>query len=217
MARHTIRAVILAMACATAPTTPLHAATPAAEAWEIGPIIRSKNYSVGMPLIPTASGRGWHFDFPYPSVDAGHVHYLTFNHGPLTGKRKIVMRYRIDAPRGVRFVPREHPDLPATLSFFFQRRGDSWSGKGRYEAYRWYSPEHSLVSLRPGEHELVVDLQDSWISVWGHAAPTNPYAFRDAIDGAERVGFVLGSRQGRGHGVYATGPARFTVLSFEVI
>lgn len=189
-----------------------------AEDWQIGPIIRSKNYSVGMPLYPVQQGRRLHFEFPYPTAAVGHVHYLTFNHGPLVGKRSIVLRYRIDAAPGVKFVSREHPQLPATLSLYFQRRGDNWSGKGRFEAYRWYSPNETLVSLRPGEHMLKIDLNDTrWISVWGHHASTNLGAFTAAIEETERVGFVFGSREGRGHGVYTTGPARFTVISFEVL
>ena len=44
----------------------------------------------------------------------------------------------------------------------------------------------------------------------------DPRDFRAALAGAERVGFVFGSESGRGHGVYATGPARFTLLDFRV-
>ncbi|HLL30420.1 MAG TPA: hypothetical protein VK403_05440, partial [Allosphingosinicella sp.] len=35
------------------------------QAWTIGPIIRGRNHSVGMPLHPTARrGGGWYFDIP---------------------------------------------------------------------------------------------------------------------------------------------------------
>ncbi len=216
--RTAIIAATLFAAAFTAPANPLQAqALPSVDAWQIGPIIRSRNYSVGMPLYPVQNDRSWHFDFPYPSVDAGHVHYLTYNQGPLSGRRSIVLRYRIDAAAGVQFVSREHPQLPATLSIYFQRRGDNWSGMGRYEAFRWYSPNEMLVNITPGEHTLKIDLDDPrWISVWGHYAATNPAAFRQAIEDTERVGFVFGSKEGRGHGVYTTGPARFTVLSFQV-
>ena len=43
-----------------------------------------------------------------------------------------------------------------------------------------------------------------------------PEQFARAKDEAAVVGFVLGSSGGRGHGVYATGPARFTVLDFTI-
>lgn len=217
--RTKIIAASLFAAVFTAPAEGLQSrGSSGADAWQIGPIIRSRNYSVGMPLYPVQNGQGWHFDFPNPSVDAGHVHYLTYNHGPLSGKRSIILRYRIDAAPGVRFIAREYPELPATISLYFQRRGDNWSGRGKYEAFRWYSPNETLVSITPGEHTLKIDLDDPrWISVWGHHAATNPAAFRQAVNDTERVGFVFGSREGRGHGVYATGPARFTVLKFEVI
>lgn len=185
-----------------------------AAAWEIGPVIRGKNYSVGMPLSPTPSRQGWSFEFPYPHVGAGHVHYLTSRQGPLVGASRIVMRYRIEAARGARFVPREHPDLPGAISFFFQRAGDSWSGK-RHEYHRWYAP--TVTPLRAGVHEVSVRLDDpNWISVFGKPASSNPRAFGDALAQTDRVGFVFGSSATRGHGVYATAPARFTLLAFEI-
>lgn len=189
-----------------------------ASAWSIGPVIRGKNYSVGMPPHPSPASSGWYFEFPYPSVEAGHVHYLTFPHGSLAGKKEIVMRYRIEAAPGVRFVPRETPELPGTMTMFFQRAGDNWSARGRYETYRWYAPVNTVVDLARGEHELKVDLDDGgWAAVMTSFARTNPEAFRDAKENAQQVGFVFGSRQGGyGHGVYATGRARFTLLSFQV-
>ena len=127
------------------------------------------------------------------------------------------MRYRVDAARGVRFMSREQPDQPATISLVFQQRGDNWSGRGRYESYRWYAPAQTVAELTPGEHQMVVDLDDGWTSVQGGPAAADPNGFRTAIDNAERVGIVFGWRNARGHGVYATGPARLTVTSFEVI
>jgi hypothetical protein len=189
-----------------------------ADSWQIGPIIRGRNYSVGMPLQPSPERRGWSFDIPSPDVRAGHVHYLTFNAGSLAGKRRIVMRYRIDAPRGTRFVPREYPEEPAIMSMYFQRRGDSWSARGRYEHYRWYAAPHKVVQVAPGEHVVSIDLVPSeWISLAFRPGTENPDAFAEAIAQSDRVGFVFGAPLGRGHGAFATAPARFTVLSFEVI
>lgn len=199
-------AAVLAQDIARAPT----------EAWIIGPIIRGKNYSVGMPLHPTPARAGWSFEFPYPDVRAGHVHYVTTGSGSLAGKSRIVMRYRIDGARGVRFVPREYPQFPATVSLFFQRSGDSWSAK-RHEHHRWWSPDASMKELAPGEYEMRVSLSDpNWVPVMSGNAAGNPQAFRDALLNAERVGLVFGSNGGRGHGVYATAPARFTLLSYRV-
>jgi len=165
------------------------------------------------------AGRGWFFDFPYPGAAAtGHVHALTKASGSLLGKSRIVMRYRIDAPRGVRIVPREHPDAPATLSLFFQRAGDSWSGKRQYEHFRWYATHANRITLRPGEHEVSLPLSGSnWKSLSAATGDQVPAQFHDALANAERVGFVLGGGLSAGHGVYATGPARFTLLSFRIV
>jgi hypothetical protein len=67
-----------------------------ASAWEIGPITPTRNYSVNMPLTPSPHPDGWSFDFPQPDSAAGHVHYLTLKHGSLSGKSRIVLRYRIE-------------------------------------------------------------------------------------------------------------------------
>ncbi len=127
------------------------------------------------------------------------------------------MRYRIDAERGTRFVAREHPNETAAITLFFQRRGDNWSARGRYEDYRWYAPISTMVPLRPGEHQITLRLDDPlWGSVMGASAAQRPGAFAATLAQTERVGFVLGSISGRGHGVFATAPARFTLLDFEV-
>ena len=206
--------LLLALAATAAVATPL-AAMPGAEAWEIGPFIRGRSYSEGMPAQPDPA-RGGGLAFDIPTAGRGHVHYLTAPSGSLAEARRITIRYRIDAPRGTRFVPVQHPGETATLSLYFQQRGDNWSGKGRYETYRWYSPDRATVPLTPGEHTLAVGLDEPWISVWGRTPDAAPGGFGAALANAGRVGFVLGSRSGRGHGVYATAPARFTLLDFEV-
>lgn len=194
------------------------AATPPSYAWEIGPIIRGKNYSVGMPLQPDQTRRGWSFEFPHTSKADGHVHYVTYRPGSLAGKSRIKVRYRVDAAPGTRFVPQEHPHLPGTVSLFFQRGGDNWSAKGRYALYRWYAPAKTVQELSPGVHQMTVELDDPrWGAVVGGTkAADNPRAFEAALARASRIGLVFGSTAARGHGVFATAPARFELLSFEV-
>ena len=187
--------------------------------WEIGPDVRGVNYSVGMPLKPTRERKqGWSFAFPFPSREAGHVHAVTYNSGPLINASKLMMRYRIDAARGVRFAPQESPSEPATISLYFQRRGDNWSAKRKYEFYRWYIPEYAVRKISPGEHEMVVDLSDpNWISVLGKPAGTNLTYFREALAETSQIGIAFGGPSGRAHGVYSTGQARFTLLAFRII
>jgi len=190
---------------------------PAAE-WEIGPVIRGENYSVGMPLRPQPTRNGWAFDFPYSTKEAGHVHYITFDPGSLAEASRIKVRYRVDADPGTHFVPQEHPHLPGTVSLFFQRRGDNWSAKGRYALFRWYAPIHTVQEIAPGVHEMTVEFDDPrWGSVVGGTKSGNsPRPFQVALANASSIGLVFGSSAARGHGVYATAPARFELLDFDI-
>lgn len=193
-------------------------AGPPATNWEIGPVIRGKNYSVNMPLTPTPNKLGWFFDFPYSTKANGHVHYVTFNPRSLAEATSIKVRYRVQAGSKTRFVPQEHPHLPGTVSLFFQRQGDNWSAKGRYALYRWYAPAHTVQEIAPGVHEMTVKFNDPlWVSVvGGMKASDRPEAFYEALTHAGSVGLVFGSTAARGHGVYATAPARFQLVDFEI-
>jgi hypothetical protein len=183
-------------------------------AWTIGPIIRGRNYSRGMPLHPAPRGNGqWQIDLPRAP---GSVHYVTFRHGPLAGKRRIVMHYRIEAAPGVRIVPSTAPDLPSIITLYFQRSGDNWSGRGRFETYRWYATFASQSPITPGDHVMVAPLDGAWTAIERSTARTAPAAFRAAIAAADEIGFVLGGGDGYGHGVHATGRARLIVTSFRI-
>lgn len=190
------------------------AAGPPAGQWEIGPIIRGKNYSYRMPLHPDETRAGPSFDIPGPSAADGHVHYVTVPSRSLEGARRITLTYRIDAAPGTRFVPQESPQLPATLSLYFQRAGDGWTT--RQPDWRWYAPANRTMPLRPGKHTVSIGLDEDWIAMTGPDAHSNPRGFAAALAQTQRVGFVFGSEGGRGHGVYATAPARFTILDFRV-
>ncbi len=195
------------------------AAASNAEAWTIGPIIRGRNYSVAMPLHPTPRrGGGWHIDIPRLP---GSVHYVTFPHGSLVGKSRIVMRYRIEAARGARLLASSDSRSPALITLYFQRRGDNWSGRGRFETYRWYATfatQSQPGQSQPGtgDHVMVAPLNGPWTAVETSRAATSPAAFRQAVASAGEVGFVLGGGDGFGHGVSATGPVRLIVTDFRV-
>lgn len=213
---HRILLAISALAAAAAAllATAALAAGPPAAAWEIGPIIRGKNYSYRMPLRPSETRAGPSFAIPGPSAADGHVHYVTIPTRPLQGARRITLTYRIDAAPGTRFVPQESPQLPATLSLYFQRAGDGWTM--RQPDWRWYAPTNRTMPLRPGTHTVSIGLDEDWIAMTGPAAHANRRGFAAALADTQRVGFTFGSEGGRGHGVYATAPARFTILDFRV-
>jgi hypothetical protein len=126
------------------------------------------------------------------------------------------MRYRIDAAPGVRILPATDPALPSIITLYFQRRGDDWSGVGKYEGYRWFATFASRMPIEAGEHEIVAPLDGLWSAVETSNARTNAPGFRAALAEADRVGFVLGGGNGYGHGAWATGPARLTVLEYRV-
>ena len=205
--------ILFAVALAAVAGTASAAAPPASE-WEIGPVIRGKNYSYRMPLRPDEGRSGPSFAIPGPTKANGHVHYVTVPTRPLAGARAIVLRYRIDAAPGTRFVPQESPELPATLSLYFQRAGDGWTT--RQPDWRWYAPTARTMPLKPGTYIVRIGLDEDWIAMTGPGAHANPRGFHAALAQTARVGFTFGSEGGRGHGVYATRPASFTILDFRV-
>lgn len=191
------------------------AAMPPAEAWEIGPWVRGRNYSVGMPAQPSSGPRGeLVMDFPVAGV--GQVDALTTAIGPLAGARQITVTYRVDAARGTSFIADEMPNEPATISLYFQQAGDNWSSRGRSASYRWFSPGHAVVPLRPGRHTITVRLDEAWTNVNGKPNHQERDGFEMALQNTARIGLAFGSPSRRSHGVYTTGPARFTLLAFDI-
>jgi len=207
--------VLLALAATATLAVPAFAALPPAEAWEIGPWVRGRNYSVGMPAQPATLPDGA-LTFEFPLAGRGQIDAMTTAVGPLAGARQISFRYRVEAARGTRFVAHERPDQPATVSLYFQQQGDNWSGRGRYESHRWYSPVRAVMPLSPGVHTVTVRLDETWTNVQGRPNTDVPLGFAGALESTARVGLAFGSSSLRSHGVYATGPARFTLLSFDV-
>lgn len=184
------------------------------ESWVIGPFVRGRNYSKGMPLHPAARrGGGFQIDLPR---DPGSVHAVTFRHGPLAGKRRIVMRYRVEMAPGVRILASSDGRSGSMITLYFQRRGDNWSGRGRFETYRWYATFATHSPIAPGNHVMVAPLDGRWTAVEGSQALTHQAAFGAALAETDQVGFVLGGGDGYGHGVFATGPARLIVTDFRV-
>jgi hypothetical protein len=101
---------------------------------------------------------------------------------------------------------------------FLQRRGDDWSGAGAREFYRWWSVGH--VELTEGERELAARLApDQWFSVFGKRGDQFGAAeqFTAAIADLEAVGLTFGGTFA-GHGVLAVeGPARFTLMGYQIV
>lgn len=197
---------------ATAVATATLAAMPPAEVWQIGPVIRGKNYSAGMPATMQQGAKGpW---FAFPMRGEGEVHYVTLPLRSLEGAKAITVRYRIDAAPGARLMAADG-SAQGTFGLAIQRSGDNWTARGRYEAYRWYSPEAPVMT--PGTHTFTARLDDPrWVGVLSSTAANNPRAFAAALSEAQSISMTFGGGSGRGHGVYATAPARFTLLDFSI-
>lgn len=180
--------------------------------WEIGPILHDQTRPFNMPLHPSPHPDGWAIDFPHPSQDVGSVHYVTMPTGPLLGKSRIVLEYRVEA-EDARLVPRRFPDRRGTMTLYFQRAGDGWTRE--FEAYRWYalSTTHEPV---PGTKTVEARLDQGWVSMTWIPSESNPAGFQAALAETWRVGFVVGGGDGLGHGAYATGPFRLVVTSFRI-
>lgn len=179
--------------------------------WFIGPEIKGRNYSVGMPERPTTQGEGWSIDFPTSAQS--HVDYVQWFSAPsLVGAKQLVIRYAVT---GGDFKPFEYPDRQATVGVQFQRKGDDWSGNGKYQSYRWYS--RKLPALKAGEFTLSVPLvMSAWNDVYGKS--DNQAAFDAALADMSNFAIVFGhATGGAGHGVFATKPSRFTLISLDVV
>lgn len=188
-----------------------------ANAWEIGPIMGLENMSKGVPLHPTAHPDGWCIDIPYPTPDAGHVHYVTVPTGSLEEKVGIEMHFRLEMAIDTLLCPVKSPDAPSLLTLYFQRRGDNWSMDGEYETYRWYASFATITDLRAGEYVVKARFDQNWTALQTSSRESNPDAFRAASQNACRIGFVMGGGDGLGHGVFATAPALLVVTKFEVV
>ena len=177
--------------------------------------MRGRNYSVGMPAHPTPLRDGT-LAMEFPLAGQGQVDALTTATGPLAGARQVTLRDRLAAAPATRLVPDERPEEAATVSLYFQQRGDTWSGRGRYESYRWYSPARAVIPLAPGVQTVTVAFDEVWTNVYGRPNTEVPMGFAAALADTARIGLAFGSSGARSHGVYATAPARFTLLAFEI-
>lgn len=191
------------------------AAMPPAEQWDIGPFVMGRNYSVGMPAHPQAAPGGA-VRFAFPLAGRGEVDAMTTAIGPLDNASTITIRYRVDAAPGTRFVAVETPAMPATVSLYFQRAGDTWTARGRYGSYRWYAPGEAVIPLAPGERTVTVRLDGGWTNVNGKPVSDDPAGFAATRAGAATLGLAFGSAQRRSHGVHATGRASFTLLALHI-
>jgi len=194
----------------TSPPTPVVSPLMVASNWEIGPVIDGHNYSVNMPPRPTQTSEGWTFNFP---LQGGTVNYLTTKYGSLLGKHHIVIKYRVETDPLVDIWATSYGlggiSLGPTL--YFQDKNDDWNT----DTKRWWATKYSPQNIKAGEYTLDVPFDGGWTSMMGYHNGDSP-EFAKALSDVSRVGFTFGGGTGYGHGVFATGPARFTLLSMVI-
>jgi hypothetical protein len=195
-----------------------------ANAWKIGPVDNQGNQSKNMPEHPTKIPTGeLMLDLATPAQEP---HYITIDHGPLTGRMGIRIKGRVE---GGPIVAKDGVSA-ATLCAYFQRRSDDWAatfapapghGSGELnqgtEYYRWFCTSKA-IPLTPGPFDFTALFSDVWTALQASSEDNkNPHFganyFRQALADAGESGFVLGGGDGWGHGVRATSPAKiyFTV------
>lgn len=173
--------------------------------WRTGPVINGENYSRGTPARPVAIDSGWALDIP---LLPGHVNYVQ-RFGGAAPRGGLRVRYRVD---GGGILQCENGQA-ATAGLMLQRKGDNFSGRGKYAGYRWFARMH--LPLTEGDHDYAVPLD---AASWG-ATVSDPQAasFAACLANFDNLSIVFGGTGGRGHGVYATGQARFTLHAIEPI
>jgi hypothetical protein len=87
------------------------------ERWQIGPVIRGKNYSPGMPSQPTAEGSGWSLTFPAQRWSP--LRYTPLS-GSLMGRGEVKIQFPSQGPDA--WCPLRRPAGPGALPAAVGRR-----------------------------------------------------------------------------------------------
>jgi len=157
----------------------------------------------GITGSPTSQGSGYTFDFLNHAGDRPR-YVIGPPPPPMVVGQTLTMAYNIT---GSGFVAQEHPEQVASTSLYIQGQGDI-SNIG----VRWWSQKALPLVAGGGNFSVLLDpLQ--WINAEGQH---DPVAFAKAIGNPAYVGNTFGSENGRGHGVYATQPSEFTLISMGV-
>lgn len=212
MMRAAILALLLLTGCDDSGSPPVRRATApsnAVTAWEIGPIVGTRNYSLGLPVNPTKHPEGFEFAIS-PTAEP---HYITKATGPLTAYKAIRMRYRVEGPSEAHIYGKGCSEASGSaVTLYIEHKADDWSRDG----YRWWATQHTVALTGPVEAEIVAPLDGYWSSVFAFTTDTHRAVFNDAKANAARIGFTFANCEGYGHGTRSTLPVKFIVTYFGV-
>lgn len=166
----------------------------------IGPWIKGFSRSKGYPMRPERMGNGWAVRFkPNRRLNA----VLDYDFRIPRGATQLVFSYvaQIESVK-----PAEVPDGEPLVSLVLQRKGDNWTGKGKREFYRLYSPAFPLKS-GPAKHTIPLT---GWTGVYGREGD-----MADVIEHMSNIAVAFGHSAGRAHGV--TGKGMFALTELRAI
>lgn len=125
---------------------------------------------------------------------------------PLKDKRELVIEAEIEGEAFAIPEMGEAP-MPATITPLFQRRGDNWSGEGKFDGYRWYAGFASRF-LRDAPLTIAAPLeaQARWGGVQTFYSDEQPEAFAAALADTALAGAGFGgSATSTTHGIFGHG------------
>jgi hypothetical protein len=173
----------------------------------------------GTPMQLDGGGKTF---FVFPTAPPG-VNYVTKSVDGLLPRISVIsLSYRVTAIGTPRFDYRTNPNnicgpgFPGTVRLFIQRAGDSLSGAGPFQQYRYWSTL-GVRELAPGSFTVQAALDPAqWTDVFGKPGSDYPERFHEALENAARVGITFGGGCFYGHGVFNSGrsTAKFTIDEF---
>lgn len=186
---------------------------PVCSDWEIGPVIGSVNYSLGLPLRPTLEANG---ECSFAISTTAEPHYITRPISGLVGKTKMTLVFRAEGAAGTIIHGKGCAiGSPSAIVPYFQRSGDNWNTDG----WRWWAtyPSAKLYPFNaPMAGSVTANFSGPWTSVETMTATSHPSQFSAAKINAARIGFTFANCTGQGHGARATAPIKFVISSFNV-
>lgn len=173
------------------------------------PFLASKSgwwieHSPGMPAQPRATKIGFSLDVP-PGPDS-HVH-IVVNYSPPVFEAGDTIRLGYSLT-GSGFTPDGQKDSPALVCLYFLTKGDLYNPSSR-----WCSNKANVLVAGDGSLSAKMVASD-WVNAEGKH---DPVAFAAALADLAAYGLAFGHETGRAHGVFATTPGRFELLTLTII
>ena len=158
-------------------------------------------YSAGTPASFTDS-----VDIPQ---QPGSIHYVIKAPPPVTLGQTVSLTFTVEGDG--EWKPTEG-DPPARVRLFLWRKGDNLTGQGEYEFYRFWSSDS--VSINSAGTYTFTEVLDpaKWTAVYGKG---DVNGFNGCLSNLYGVGFTFGGMFA-GHGVYSSGPSKFTVKDYTI-